>query len=141
VITTCVCQAPRRNRLVHHRDNPRLSTVGPRPPREWLCTGGDFWEGMLNRGMADVVAYIMASTRIPSGLSSSGEGSPTESVMRHSWARLWLVSLEGEPSPHSNHDRRTSWNKPRTGSSVPTISTKVGCGTRCCPSTPLGWPS
>jgi hypothetical protein len=61
--------------------------------------------------------------------------------MRHSWARLWLVPLDGELSPPSNPDRRRSWNESWTGSSIPAISTKAGCSTHHRSSPPEREPS
>lgn len=55
------------------------------------------------------MAYIMELLRVLLGLSTSGEGSLL--TMRYSWARLWLVLLDEEPSPPSDPNRRRSWNE------------------------------
>jgi hypothetical protein len=68
-------------------------------------------------------------------------GSPNELAMRHSWAMLWSVPLDGELSMHVDPDRRRLWNESRMGSSIPTISVKVGCSTCRRPSPPRGEPS
>ena len=101
---------------------PRWRFLGRRvEPRQVGCHG-------IHRGTSGVLL----------GLSVSEEGSPIESSMRHSCARLWLVPLDGKLSPHFDPDRRRSWNESHIGSSIPTISTKVGYSTHHCLSSPRG---
>lgn len=68
-------------------------------------------------------------------------GGPSKLAMRHSWAMLWSVLLDGELSSPADPDRRRSWNESRTRSSIPTISAKVGCSTHRRSSPPRGKPS
>jgi hypothetical protein len=83
--------------------------------------------GLLNLGVTCVIHY--GTGEGPLGLSASGEGSSSELAMSYSWARLWLVLLDGELSLPSNTNKRRSWNQSRTGSSIPMISAKASCST------------
>jgi hypothetical protein len=95
--------------------------------------------GLLNPGVTRVIRHVTGEG--PLGLSASGEGSSSELAMRHSWARFWLVLLDGELSLPSNANKRRSWNQSRTGSSIPMISAKASCSTHRRPSPTRGEPS